>query len=245
MSKLKLLVQRVLQFLLGYRLYLFVFSNFKIQTLKLDRNEKDFFHFLELLPDNAHLLDVGANIGVMTYYMSRFTSGKVLSIEPEPMNLKVLKSICAFHRLNNVEVSDKAVGSDNGTLKMILPVVGNVRKQGLSHVKDEQITTFNEGEEFEVEVLKIDDFPFVAEHKIAGIKLDVENYEYRALKGAEVLIQRDRPVVYTELWNNQNRQDCFEFMRAMDYVVMVWNGSNLCPFEVDQHHTQNFFFMPS
>ncbi len=245
MSKLKLLVQRVLQLLLGYRLYLFVFSNFKIQTLKLDQNEKDFFHFLDILPADGHLLDVGANIGIMTFYMSRFTSGQVLSVEPEPTNLKVLKSICTFHRLNNVEVVGHAVGAENGALKMILPVVGKVRKQGLSHVKDEQITSFNEGNEFEVEVLKIDELPFVTKHTIAGIKLDVENYEYRALLGARALIQRDRPIVYTELWDNQNRRDCFDLMRSMGYDVKVWNGTALCAFEADQHHTQNFFFMPS
>lgn len=246
MSTLKSFVQRVLQRLLGYKRYLFVFSNYKIASLKKDKNEKDFFHFLEQLPPNANILDVGANIGIMTYHLChKAKNGKVLAIEPEPSNLHVLNRIISDHGLTNVEVLPKAVGSENGKITMILPVVGKVKKQGLSHVKDKSIETFNEGEEFEVDMIRIDDLDFVQKHTIHGIKLDVENYEHQALSGCIETIKRDKPLIYTELWDNSNRLNCFNLMQELGYHIKVWDGKALATYKPDQHHTQNFFFIPS
>jgi hypothetical protein len=56
---------------LGLDNYLFLFSLFIIKKLRWDKNEKDFIHFLNLLPREGIVLDIGANIGVMSYYLAR------------------------------------------------------------------------------------------------------------------------------------------------------------------------------
>ena len=62
-------IKYFLQQLFGYELYLFTFAIFKIKTLKNDSKEKDFFYFLNLIPtSNGVILDIGANLGIMTYY---------------------------------------------------------------------------------------------------------------------------------------------------------------------------------
>ncbi|MEN9442625.1 MAG: hypothetical protein RLZ33_2702, partial [Bacteroidota bacterium] len=56
---------------MGFRTYLYVFAIFKIKTLRSDSKEKDFFHFLSLLEDGkGAVLDVGANIGIMTVHLA-------------------------------------------------------------------------------------------------------------------------------------------------------------------------------
>ena len=59
----KTFVKYILQKILGLKTYLYVFARFIIVKLKWDKKEKDFFHFLKLLPDNGIVLDLGANIG--------------------------------------------------------------------------------------------------------------------------------------------------------------------------------------
>ncbi len=57
---------------MGFRTYLYVFAIFKIKTLRSDPKEKDFFHFLSLLKDGkGAVLDIGANIGIMTVHLAR------------------------------------------------------------------------------------------------------------------------------------------------------------------------------
>src|SRR5690606_16720124 len=87
-------IKYLLHRLLGFRNYLFVFSVFKIYTLKRDRNEKDFFHFLRLIPENTAVLDIGANIGIMTVHLSRSIKNvAVYSFEPIPFNIEAFKRV--------------------------------------------------------------------------------------------------------------------------------------------------------
>ena len=65
-------IKYILQFLLGYSNYLYVFAIFKIKSIQKDNLEKDFFHFLSLLKDgNGDVIDIGANLGIMSFHLSK------------------------------------------------------------------------------------------------------------------------------------------------------------------------------
>ena len=98
-------IKKILQKIFGFKNYLFVFSIYIIKTLKWNRKENDFLHLLTLIPDGGIILDIGANIGVMTYYLSRkFQNSQILSFEPIPHNLVNLKRIIKKFNLNNIKV---------------------------------------------------------------------------------------------------------------------------------------------
>lgn len=221
-----------------------VFSLFKISTLKWDKKEGDFFHFMSLLKNEGDILDVGANIGIMTAHLGKsFPNQTIHSIEPMPENLQVLEKIIQKKNQKNVNIVPFAVGDTAGKLQMIMPVDGKAKLQGLSHIKTPEIQDWNEGEEFEVEVKTLDEL--FSDKKIQGIKMDVENYEFRALKGAEKILQANRPIVYTELWDNENRANCFDFMQKLNYTIQVLVNGKLVPFDSGKHVHQNFFFIPN
>jgi FkbM family methyltransferase len=148
----KNLIKSILQTILGYQTYLYVFAKFKIGNLEKDRKEKDFFAFLNSLEGEGDLLDVGANIGIMTYHMSkRFSDRTIISIEPMPSNIEVLMKIIEKYDLKNVEMIPMAVGDqEDQEIRMILPKKGKVKMQGLAHVKHDSITEWNEGDEYTV-----------------------------------------------------------------------------------------------
>lgn len=237
-------IKYILQRIFGFHRYLMLFSQYKIATLRKDKKEGDFFHFMSLLKDEGDILDVGANIGIMTVHLGKaFPTRMIHAIEPIPANLQVLRSILQKKKIENVQIVPYAVGSEKGELKMIMPTDGKAKLQGLSHVKTPEITEWNEGEEVDVEVKTLDEL--FDNQKIVGIKMDVENYEFHALKGAEKLLRRDYPIVYTELWDNENRQNCFAFMESLNYSIQVLVDGKLVPFHKSKHTHQNFFFLPN
>lgn len=241
----KSLIQRILQSILGFENYLFIFSLFKIRTLKWDKGEKDFFYFLNMVPANSNILDLGANIGIMTYHLSkRAGTGKVVAFEPIPWNVNTLKKISKYYNLHNVEINELALGNNFEPLRMVIPVVDGVKKQGLSHVVSPDITEFNDGIMVEVAQKTIDSLAGELPYKISAIKIDVENFEYHVFKGAEQLISKHRPIIYCELWDNQNRYKCFQFFKDNNYNIMVVESENLVNFAPRLHNTQNFIFTP-
>lgn len=240
----KKFVQSVLQKLLGFRRYLVLFSWFKIKTLRRDKKEGDFFFFLELLPADATVLDIGANIGIMTVHLAKkCVAGHVHAIEPIPENFSTLQSISKRFHLTNVSLHNYALGVEPGELKMVMPEVENVKMQGLSHAVHDSITEYNEGQFYTVPMHTLDglrkDFGMVK-----GIKIDVENFEYFVFKGGENLLREDRPIVYCELWDNENRDNCFDLFRQLGFSIQVLSNGKLENYDPNRHQNQNFFFVP-
>lgn len=235
----------LLQRLLGFRKYLFVFAKYKVRNLRSDRKEKDFFAFLKLLPSDGIVLDIGANIGIMTVHLAQHVkSGKVVAFEPMPDNLQTLNRIIAHYQLSNVQVEACALGDHEGTVEMVMPVEGGARRQGLSHVVHESITERNEGLKFTVPLRTLNGYDFAKadQPRITGIKMDVENFEQFVLEGAKELLARHQPVLYIELWDNENRYRCFDILRSLGYGIFVNEEEQLVVFDPKRHLKQNFVF---
>ena len=216
---------------------------FKIKTLKQDSKEKDFFYFLDLIHDKKGIvLDIGAHIGIMSYHLAKnLPNTTIHAYEPIPDNVSILKKIIAKFHLKNIKLHEIALGEKKGHVKMVLPERNKVVFQGLSHVKHESITEMNEGKEFDVEIDSLDNL-FNGE-LIQAIKIDVENFEYFVLKGAERILNANKPIIYAELWENQNRTNCFNLLKSMDYATFVVEKNHLISFDETIHNKQNFIFI--
>lgn len=240
-------VKKILQSLLGFDNYLFIFSLYIINTLRWNKKEGDFLHFLKLIPDGTTVLDIGANIGIMTVWIARRKpAANIIAYEPMPQNVRALKKVLKHYSIQNVKLIEKALGDHTGEVEMVMPVLEDVKMQGLSHVVHESITDFNEGTNIRVPIMRLDDCPELNGNinNLSAIKLDVENFEYFVLKGGEKLIAKSKPLIYTELWENENRSNCFALMEKLGYKVKVLQQRKLVPFEAHKHQTQNFFFIP-
>jgi len=241
----KTLVKFILQKILGFRNYLFIFSIYITSTLRNNRKEGDFLHFLSMLPDNSTVLDVGANIGVMSVHIARRLPGsQVFSFEPVPDNVYTLRRMLRFYKINNVRIFEVALGNYNGMAEIILPEHKNVKFQGLSHIEGVEGSEGDKGVKYNVPMHRLDDLPELLKplKRVSGIKIDVENYEYNVLEGAKKLLAQHKPIIYAELWDNQNRADCMKLLTGLGYSIYVLQNDHLVTFEPDKHRTQNFFF---
>lgn len=234
-NKIKYFLQR----LLGFERYLYVFSLFKISTLKWDKNENHFFHFMQLLSPDSLVIDVGANIGIMTALLGKkYPNIEIHSFEPIPENFNVLSRICNKLLIRNAHLYPIALGNKEGSLQMIMPILGDARQQGLSHVVADPSEA---GYAYEVAASTLDIIFKENKRKIAGIKLDVENFEYYVLDGARQILAQHHPIVYVELWDNENRINCIRLLSEYNYKAYLFNGSRLELFTNQPGH--NFFFI--
>lgn len=239
-------VQSILQRILGFDQYLFMFSLMKMRTLKWDQRESGFQYFLNLLEKDDVILDIGANIGIMTGLLAETCpEGTIHAFEPVPENFRALKKIVKYVNGKNVLLHNIALGEHEGEVEMAMPMVKGVRMQGLSYIKDKSIEGYtSEHKSYKVPLKSLDQIPELFEKRVAAIKLDVENYEQFVLRGAKNLITTFKPIIYTELWANDNREICFHLLQSMGYSPKVVVNKQLVPYESSIHDHQNFFFIP-
>lgn len=237
-------IEYFLQKLLGFSNYLYLFAIFRIYTLKFKKYERDIFVFMKLCGDNANIIDVGANIGVMTILLARkFKKGKIFSFEPIPQNFITLKKIVSLFKCKNVKIFNLALGDECNKLKMLMPVENGILMQGLSHVLINDKDFKKNGLLYEVEQKKLDGISELNGIPIKGIKIDAENYEYYVLKGAQNILVEHKPIIYCEIWNNNQRNRTFNFLSDLNYKAKIFDGKELVDYIPMKHHTDNFFFI--
>lgn len=246
--RMKKALQATLQRLLGFDRYLVLFAHFKILTLRWDgpRQEGDFNFFLRMLPAHAICLDIGANIGIMTVLMARQApQGNIFAFEPVPANYRALKRVVKSYGLRNVSLHPIALGDRPRRVRMTMPLLQGVRMQGLSHVEHDSIEGYDaQADDYHVDQMPLDELDFLQDQPIHAIKMDVENYEQFVLMGGKSLIRRQRPLIYCELWDNENRRRCFDILQELGYRIHVLDHDTLLPFEPERHPHHNFFFLP-
>ena len=135
-------------------------------------------------------LDIGANMGVITLYLSKYSS-HVYCFEPLPGLAEYLK-----HKFQgcNVSVENCALGNSNDRMSINLPSTGNSRfesRASLVHTYEDEYILGNkvtDVEKIEVSVKRLDDYQF---DNIGFIKIDVEGYEFQVLLGGEKTIRNN------------------------------------------------------
>lgn len=244
----KTFIKYILQKTLGLKTYFYVFARFIIIKIRLDKKEKDFFHFMGLISGDGIILDLGANIGVTSYHLSKkFPQSTIFSFEPLQLNMDTLLRIKKKFYLNNVQEYQLAVGEKEGIIEMVMPVINNVPMHGLSHVVHPDNKEFNEGNKYEVQMICLDNFDNLinTDKDIVAMKIDVENFEYFVLKGGKNLIGNHKPIIYCELWDNDNRKKCIELLNNLNYSAFILHKKELVAFENATVNKHNFFFMPN
>jgi FkbM family methyltransferase len=136
------------------------------------------------------VMDVGANIGIVTVCMANLVgdSGHVHSFEPNPWLIQLLRQVIQRNQLHTVKLHPIAVGSQHGQLKLRVPT-SNAGAASL--VRNEDMP--------DCKVVTVPVRPLsaiVAQESIRSvrlIKIDVEGYEMEVFRGARELFQSVRP----------------------------------------------------
>ena len=158
------------------------------------------------------VIDVGANIGYYTLIFAKLVgkNGKVYAFEPDPMNFNILKKNVEINGYNNVILTDKAVSNKLETTKLYLS----------KNLGGHRLYSSAEGNKFvEVQTTKLDDFFKDKPKKVNFIKLDIEGFEYVALKGMRQLIKKNNDIVIMTEFLPSGLQDFG--LEPKDYISLL------------------------
>lgn len=143
----------------------------------------------------AFFLDVGANIGVCTLLMLARTSSYVVAVEPSPTNLFYLMSSLRVHAMHSespaeVYVLPQAAG-DSTTRVPMYRAVHNAGNSviGTSSPLVRDHPSQNMSAAFDVDVAPLDEIDFLENRRFPVVKMDVQGFECRALRGMRSLLR--------------------------------------------------------
>lgn len=155
-------------------------------------------------------VDIGANIGLHTVLLSKLVGSKgfVYAFEPVPYNIKKLNTNLILSGCDNVKIISKAVADSNGEMAMNIVSEDNFDQGSSSLVMNEFLS--QEGsltKQYKVNVVKLETFVEINKlENIDFIKMDIEGFEYWALKGfGNKILSQMKPKMIIEY--NTNRME--------------------------------------
>jgi FkbM family methyltransferase len=141
---------------------------------------EEMMFLLHLLRENDLFVDAGANVGVYSLLASGLAKARSIAFEPVPKTFEKLKAHVALNKLSDrIECINKGLGEHEGTL-----CFSSGESDCLNHV----LTTPSNADTscVEVPVTTLDQTVHSAP---TLIKMDIEGYEWFALRGADSLLK--------------------------------------------------------
>lgn len=142
---------------------------------------------------DATVIDVGANIGWFTYEISKLLNhnGRVIAVEPDERNLIRLHRVLSRKRIKPlVEVLSCGLSDRENSGYLILDE-RNPANHKVTETSDQDI---------EIDLKTLDQITMNVP-KIDLIKIDVQGYELKVLKGSTNTLSRYRPILLIEIDN--------------------------------------------
>ena len=155
--------------------------------------------FETVLQPGMHVVDIGANVGLYTVLAAQLVgpNGRVLSAEPVPNMLALLRSNVVRNRLAQVEIFPGAVTNQAGTCSIEF-VEGGEEYSSLGSIAHPDVPGQNR-RRVDVPGETLD--ALVAQHGLcpALVKVDTEGAEGLVFSGASRVLDEFRPAVTSEL----------------------------------------------
>jgi len=173
------------------------------------------------LRDGMVCVDAGGNIGYYATLESKKVgkNGKVIAIEPSPLNFRYLEKNLELQNQSNYEVHNFACGKEDGELSFLVHDISNMCKV----VKDGD--NIPEGMEvIKIPVKKLDTFlNSIGIAKIDFLRMDIEGSELNLFEGAKNIIKNSKPMIQFEFHPGKlgpaNTRKVLEYLKSENYEV--------------------------
>ncbi len=166
--------------IVGLKGYLRIISRVYIALISMGFMKKKYgelFFVRHLTKPRDTVLDIGANLGYYSYFLSKNIGkeGKLLAVEPIPLFVEVWKKNLKKFDKAQIELFNCALGNEEKeAVEMSIPIVNGVVRHGLTRVNDSS-TNNASFLNFQVPMHVGDDLLIgKVENGISFIKCDVE-----------------------------------------------------------------------
>ena len=208
----------------------------------------ELFFVKRIVKKGDTILDIGANLGYYSFFMSVSAGkeGRLMAVEPIPLFAEVWKKNMRSLKKNNTKLFNCALGNEEQEkVKMSIPIVNGVVRHGLTKVVEEGDS--NEAiVSFEVP-MKIGDKLVETENitQLNYIKCDVEGYEQYVIPSLEKTIITHKPLLQIELSGEENRQNVVDYLVNLSYDIFILKDNFLHPIQKNDifNFNQDFYFV--
>lgn len=159
------------------------------------------------------VLDIGANVGNHTLYLAAVAGCQVIAFEPNQELVGALSSGIEMNGFSErVAVRCLAVGEADARGRFERAIPENLGAQRIVQGGGD------------IEIVALDELHF--DHAVKLLKIDVEGMEMAVLRGAEQLLQKDRPMVYVECLSMDEFLAVADWLQARGYSYLeTFNAS--------------------
>lgn len=204
------------------------------------------FRALGLFPDTAGALylDVGANRGQSTDAILLMTrSSRIHLFEPNPLLYRKLVQL--YGRNDRVVIDELGLGDETAEMTLYVPYYKRWMFDGLASFDREGAASWLKGRMFfyddrhlslretRCRIRRLDEMnlsPFF-------IKLDIQGFEFQAIKGAERTIKTHEPVLLIE---SPPDPELTDYLKDLGYRQYAFEDGKFIPGGIGSHNT---FFM--
>jgi FkbM family methyltransferase len=199
-----------------------------------------------LVEPGQSVMDIGANIGIYSRYLSQRVgpTGHVLSVEPIPLTYDIFRSNLRKLNLRNVEARNCAVSDAVGEVTMHVPKYDSGGENFYGARIDEGGWD-SSSRSFVVKTETVDHL--LASTPVHFIKCDVEGHELSCIKGAAQTIARSTPAWLIEISGNiddeaSNARQTTNILQVNGLLPYWFDGEKL---RIRSHgaNSINYFFL--
>lgn len=221
-----------------HRSFYFLYS---IGFLKNDARFKYHYMVKQLIEPNFSVLDIGANLGYFSKNFARLANkGKLISIEPVPVFFETLSYF--MKKFPHVTLYNVALGTEKGTITMVLPESNGMIRTGLPHIAESeeekklhatQDVAIVKGSELLADLDRLD-----------YIKCDIEGYELNVFNEIKPILEKHLPFVQIEI-AEKNLPEMMELFSSLGYTQFGIKDFKFIQETGKQAEEGDFFFVPS
>jgi FkbM family methyltransferase len=182
--------------------------------------------FTSIVPREGLVVEVGANIGALTIPLARIAQC-VLAIEPQRIPFQALCANLQINSLLNVWTLQAACSDTTGRTP-VLDYDPRVAQNFGGARLPETAKHLNH-----VPLVRLDDVLSENELPLVFLKIDVEGMERAVMRGANVTIRRDHPILYFE---NDRAETYFENVRWVEETFGYRIFQHIPPLYTDDNY---------
>jgi FkbM family methyltransferase len=233
----KLLSQRAYLKTLHRSFYLL----YDLGFLKNDARFKYHYMVKQLIEPNFSVLDIGANLGYFSKNFARLAhKGKLISIEPVPVFFETLSYF--MKKFPHVSLYNVALGTEKGTITMVLPESNGMIRTGLPHIAESEEEKKLHATQ-EVAIVKGSEL-LANVDRLDYIKCDIEGYELNVFKEIKPILEQHLPYVQIEI-AEKNLSEMMELFTSLGYTQFGIKNFKFIAETGKQAEDGDFFFVPS
>jgi FkbM family methyltransferase len=153
----------------------------------------------KILAPGMVCVDIGANIGFFTMLCASRVggTGKVIAFEPNPENVELIHRSIDANGFRHVTVHQVAVADREDEFHLDWHVNTMHSNTAVQAASSPTSMRTDSGEAVKVRSVVIDHV-LENESRVDVVKIDVDGWEARVLRGMATLVERHRPVLFTE-----------------------------------------------